>query len=126
MNHRSVIKSLVSIALLQTIITGGVAAQSSSNTEQQKSDLSRVRHAYETVDGLKIFYREAGDPAKPTIVLLHGFPSSSHMYRNLMRDLSDVYHLVAPDYPGFGESSFPSRDRYKYTFDNIAHDGQIP
>lgn len=87
---------------------------------QAKVDLTQVRHAYETVDGLKIFYREAGDPAKPTIVLLHGFPTSSHMYRNLMRDLSDAYHLVAPDYPGFGESSFPSPDEYEYTFDNIA------
>lgn len=93
----------------------------SINTEHQATDFTQVRHAYETVEGLKIFYREAGDPAKPTIVLLHGFPSSSHMYRNLIRDLSDAYHLVAPDYPGFGESSFPSPEEYAYTFDNIAH-----
>ena len=83
-------------------------------------DSSEIRYGYETVDGLKIFFREAGDPSKPTIVLLHGFPASSHMYRNLMRDLADAYHLVAPDYPGFGESSFPSIDEYEYTFDNIA------
>ena len=96
------------------------ATPQSINNEQQATDLAQVRHAYETVEGLKIFYREAGDPSKPTIVLLHGFPSSSHMYRNLIRDLSDAYHLVAPDYPGFGESSFPSPEGYEYTFDNIA------
>ena len=59
------------------------------------------------VDGLDIFYREAGDPKKPTILLLHGFPSSSHMFRNLIPLLADKYHIVAPDYPGFGRSSQP-------------------
>lgn len=83
-------------------------------------DNSAVRHGYEQIDGQRIFFREAGDPKKPAIVLLHGFPSSSHMYRNLIRDLSDSYYLVAPDYPGFGESSFPSPEEYEYTFDNIA------
>jgi pimeloyl-ACP methyl ester carboxylesterase len=72
------------------------------------------------VDGLDIFYREAGDPSKPTILLLHGFPSSSHMYRDLIDDLSSSYHLVAPDYPGFGESSHPSTTEYNYTFDQLA------
>lgn len=79
-----------------------------------------VRYGYENVGGQTIFYREAGDPHKPKIVLLHGFPSSSHMFRNLIRELSEDYHLIAPDYPGFGESSFPSPDEYEYTFDNIA------
>ncbi|MDX2280724.1 MAG: alpha/beta hydrolase [Saprospiraceae bacterium] len=72
------------------------------------------------VDGLDIFYREAGDPSKPTILLLHGFPSSSHMYRDLIDDLSANYHLVAPDYPGFGQSSMPGTEAYDYTFDNLA------
>lgn len=78
-------------------------------------------YGYETVDGVKIFFREAGNPDQPTLVLLHGFPSSSHQYRNLIEDLSDDYHLIAPDYPGFGASDFPSRDEYTYTFDNIAN-----
>jgi pimeloyl-ACP methyl ester carboxylesterase len=72
------------------------------------------------VDGLDIFYREAGDKNKPTILLLHGFPSSSHMYRDLVNDLSTDYHLIAPDYPGFGQSSSPSPSVYNYSFDNLA------
>ena len=72
------------------------------------------------VDGLDIFYREAGDKNKPTILLLHGFPSSSHMYRDLINDLSADYYLIAPDYPGFGQSSSPSPTAYNYSFDNLA------
>jgi pimeloyl-ACP methyl ester carboxylesterase len=72
------------------------------------------------VDGLDIFYREAGDKNKPTILLLHGFPSSSHMYRDLINGLSADYHLIAPDYPGFGQSSSPSPSGYNYSFDNLA------
>jgi pimeloyl-ACP methyl ester carboxylesterase len=72
------------------------------------------------VDGLDIFYREAGDKNKPTILLLHGFPSSSHMFRDLIKDLSPYYHLIAPDYPGFGQSSAPAPSEYNYTFDNLA------
>ncbi len=72
------------------------------------------------VDGVNIFYREAGDKNKPTILLLHGFPSSSHMYRNLINDLSNDFHLIAPDYPGFGQSSSPSPSDYTYSFDNFS------
>lgn len=73
-----------------------------------------------TVDGQTIFYREAGDKEKPTILLLHGFPTSSHMFRNVMPALADKFHLVAPDYPGFGYSSMPPVDRFEYTFDHLA------
>lgn len=79
-----------------------------------------VKYKYEEVDGLNIFYREAGNPENPTIVLLHGFPASSHMYREILASLSDSYHLIAPDYPGFGNSSFPSVGEFTYTFDNLA------
>ena len=72
------------------------------------------------VDGLKIFYREAGDPNKPTVLLLHGFPTSSQMYRNLIPKLADNYHVIAPDYPGFGESSAPDRATFTYTFENLS------
>lgn len=119
MNRQTIFRTITSLILIGTIMTSTATAQPPT-THQQESDFKTVRNGFETVDGLKIFYREAGDPAKPTIVLLHGFPTSSHMYRNLMRDLGDAYHLVAPDYPGFGESSFPSPDKYEYTFDNIA------
>jgi pimeloyl-ACP methyl ester carboxylesterase len=74
-----------------------------------------------TVDGQTIFYREAGDKDKtPTILLLHGFPTSSHMFRNVIPALADKFHLVAPDYPGFGYSSMPAVDRFEYTFDHLA------
>ena len=73
-----------------------------------------------TVEGLKIFYREAGRPDAPTILLLHGFPSSSHMFRDLIPMLADRYHLVAPDLPGFGFSEAPDRSRFPYTFANLA------
>ncbi len=79
-----------------------------------------VRYGTETINGLDIFYREAGDPARPAVVLLHGFPASSYMYREVLRGLADEYHLVAPDYPGFGNSSAPSAGEFTYTFDNIA------
>jgi pimeloyl-ACP methyl ester carboxylesterase len=72
------------------------------------------------VDGQKIFYRESGSTSLPTILLLHGFPTSSHMYRNLIPALSDRYHLIAPDLPGFGFSDAPSRKQYRYTFEHLA------
>ena len=72
------------------------------------------------VDGLGIFYREAGPANAPTILLLHGFPTSSHMFRNLISDLSDSYHLIAPDYPGFGNSEQPAMDKFEYSFDNYS------
>lgn len=77
-------------------------------------------YKYATLSGRKIFYREAGSKDAPTIVLLHGFPSSSHMFRDLIPQLSDRFHLVAPDLPGFGLSDMPERSRFNYTFDNIA------
>jgi pimeloyl-ACP methyl ester carboxylesterase len=79
-----------------------------------------VSYRYAQVQGLKIFYREAGNPAAPTILLLHGFPTSSHMYRELIPLLADRYHIVAPDLPGFGFSDVPDRAQYQYTFDNLA------
>jgi len=72
------------------------------------------------IDGLNLFYREAGNPARPTIVLLHGFPSSSHMYRNLIPKLAVKYHVIAPDYPGFGYSDQPTVVQFAYTFDHLA------
>src|SRR5882672_5049940 len=79
-----------------------------------------IRYRSVPVDGLSIFFREAGDPRKPTLLLLHGFPTSSHMFRNLLPLLADSYHLVAPDLPGFGFSDAPDRARFNYTFDHLA------
>lgn len=82
---------------------------------------SDVKYKTVTVEGQEIFYREAGNPNAPTILLLHGFPTSSHMFRELIPELSEKFHLVAPDYPGFGQSSMPAVDKFDYTFDNLAN-----
>lgn len=79
-----------------------------------------ARYQTADVDGLSVFYREAGDRARPTILLLHGFPSSSHMFRDLIPELADHYHVIAPDLPGFGQTEQPARDQFAYTFANIA------
>ena len=73
------------------------------------------------VDGINIFFRQAGNLKKPTILLLHGFPSSSHMFRNLIKELADEYNIIAPDYPGFGNSDQPPIDEFENTFDNLAN-----
>ena len=80
----------------------------------------QVKHRTIRVEGLDIFYREAGDPNAPSLLLLHGFPTSSHMFRELIPRLADRYHLVAPDYPGFGYSSAPNANDFEYTFDHLA------
>src|SRR3954451_15207497 len=72
------------------------------------------------VGDIKVFYREAGDPKKPALLLLHGFPTSSHMFRNLIPLLADRYHVIAPDFPGFGFSDAPDRAQFEYTFENLA------
>jgi pimeloyl-ACP methyl ester carboxylesterase len=79
-----------------------------------------VRFNTVDVDGLKVFYREAGDKTRPTLLLLHGFPSASHMFRDLIPQLSDRYRVVAPDLPGFGMTEQPARDKFTYSFENIA------
>lgn len=82
--------------------------------------MSQVKHSITKVNGIDIFYREAGKKGNPVLVLLHGYPTSSHMYRNLLRDLSDKYHLIAPDYPGFGRSEQPSIANFDYSFANFS------
>jgi pimeloyl-ACP methyl ester carboxylesterase len=79
-----------------------------------------VAHRTIQVDGLSVFYREAGHPAAPTILLLHGFPSSSHMFRKLIPLLADHYHVIAPDLPGFGYTEVPLVRQYHYSFENLA------
>ncbi|HTV75253.1 MAG TPA: alpha/beta hydrolase, partial [Candidatus Acidoferrales bacterium] len=83
--------------------------------------MSRTTYETADVDGVKIFYRSAGSPESEAILLLHGFPTSGHMFRNLIPLLSERYYVVAPDLPGFGQSDMPARDRFAYTFDNIAN-----
>src|SRR5215475_3428761 len=79
-----------------------------------------ITYHHTNVRGRKLFYREAGSNHLPTIVLLHGFPSSSHMFRDLIPQLSDRFRVIAPDYVGFGYSDAPSAQEFEYTFDNLA------
>lgn len=79
-----------------------------------------VQFKTETIDGVTIAYREAGDPNRPTILLLHGFPTSSHMFRELIPSLAAEYHVIAPDYPGFGASEMPAAEDFDYSFAHIA------
>jgi pimeloyl-ACP methyl ester carboxylesterase len=109
-------------SLLRALVAGlcvAVPFAAYARTESQSSTES-VRYKKVTVDGLSIFYREAGSPSKPTLLLLHGFPTSSQMFRDLMPKLAKQFHLVAPDYPGFGNSSAPPVDKFDYSFDNLA------
>jgi pimeloyl-ACP methyl ester carboxylesterase len=84
------------------------------------SEESTIRNQTVKIDGTNLFYREAGNPGSPSILLLHGFPTSSHMFRNLIPKLTGEYHVVAPDLPGFGFSDSPPRSKFKYTFENLA------
>ncbi len=98
------------------LMLGVTVAHSAAKAE----DISSVAYRTVTIEDVEIFYREAGNPDRPTLLLLHGFPTSSHMFRDLIPALADQYHLVAPDYPGYGFSSMPSVEEFDYSFDNIA------
>jgi pimeloyl-ACP methyl ester carboxylesterase len=86
----------------------------------ERTTLPQVRYKTVKVDDLDIFYREAGPADAPAVLLLHGFPTSSQMFRNLIPQLAAKYRVVAPDYPGYGHSSMPPHDQFAYTFDNLA------
>src|SRR4051812_33369841 len=97
------------------MLSGDVLAQTKGSAMTQHTAYRTVK-----VDGVSIFYREAGPKAAPTILLLHGLPSSPRMFEPLFARLSDHYHLVAPDYPGFGHSDWPDPKKFAYTFDHYA------
>jgi pimeloyl-ACP methyl ester carboxylesterase len=108
---------IVALSLGLAVSPGFLSAQMK---DSPMAGPSRVTYQTAQVDGVALFYREAGPKNAPTVVLLHGFPSSSHMFRELIPRLSDKYHVVAPDYPGFGYSDAPPPDQYAYTFDHLA------
>jgi pimeloyl-ACP methyl ester carboxylesterase len=115
---KSIIRTLASITVLAVVLatTFGMGAQRKEKAMEQP-----VFYRTVNVDGLSIFYREAGPKDASTILLLHGLPSSSRMFQPLLTRLSDKYHLVAPDYPGYGHSDWPDPTEFDYTFDHIAH-----
>ena len=96
------------------------ASPSTVTTVPSRPDAKASYYRTVAIDDLKIFYREAGSTDTPTVLLLHGFPTSSHMFRDLIPRLATDYHVVAPDYPGFGNSSMPLVDEFEYTFDRLA------
>ncbi len=103
--------SMLALVVLVSGMVIGLHAQAASTD---------INYKTVEVNGLDIFYREAGDKNAPTLLLLHGFSTSSHMFRNLLAELADSYYMLAPDFPGFGNSSQPSMDDFDYTFDNLA------
>ncbi|WP_179353067.1 alpha/beta fold hydrolase [Winogradskyella vidalii] len=101
-------------------VTSEIDRVSKTTTSKVTSEESALKYKILEVNGINIAYREAGNVNNPTIVLLHGFPASSFQYRKVLAQLSDEFHLIAPDYPGFGNSDFPDVETFTYTFDNIA------
>lgn len=111
--------SAIRMALI-TLLTLTLFSYKSTEMEKQKTKHTAVTYNTVKINDIDVFYREAGDKIKPTILLLHGYPTSSHMFRNLITDLSVQYHVLAPDYPGFGRSDQPKIKDFDYTFDHMA------
>jgi pimeloyl-ACP methyl ester carboxylesterase len=110
---------LASVALPLSVLPPDVAFAEEPGSATASAAV-QIHYKTATIGGVKIAYREAGRADAPAIVLLHGFPTSSHQYRNLIPALADKYRVIAPDYPGFGQSAAPERSQFKYTFDSFA------
>ncbi|WP_298928170.1 alpha/beta fold hydrolase [uncultured Ramlibacter sp.] len=120
---RNTLQALLCALTLACSLAAPVAKAAPALDKVAPNVASTAAVSYRTVkvDGLNIFYREAGPKNAPTILLLHGFPTSSQMFRNLIPLLADRYHVVAPDYPGYGQSDMPPMDKFQYSFDNLAN-----
>jgi len=117
------VSSLLKLSCAAALLCGlpsYAAGVSASPEAANVASTAAVSYRSVKVDGLNVFYREAGPADAPTILLLHGFPTSSQMFRNLIPQLADRYHLVAPDYPGYGQSDMPAMDKFTYSFDNLS------
>lgn len=112
--------SMLFVAIVAFAFATPIEPAAAAAAPTVRSDARKVAHRTVKIDGLDIFYREAGPRDAPTVLLLHGFPTSSHMFRNLIPALADTFHVVAPDYPGFGNSAMPAVGEFDYTFDNLA------
>lgn len=114
------IKSAVIILMASLLSNLNVMAQSNTSSKKVANQSAQIHYRQVKANGLNIFYREAGPAGAPTLLLLHGYPTSSHMFRNLMPILMQKYHVIAPDLPGFGYSDAPDPTKFEYTFDNMA------
>lgn len=115
-----IFQTLLAAGLLASTLAVPVTTLALTADPIEITEPSQVQFRSETIDGVKIAYREAGDPDNPTVLLLHGFPTSSHMFRNLIPDLAERFHVLAPDYPGFGASGMLPAAEFEYSFANIA------
>jgi pimeloyl-ACP methyl ester carboxylesterase len=124
-NLKSMLSKVVANALIASVAVGAFTVSTPAYAQQTQIEAQQaslaVFHRTMTIDGIEIAYREAGDPSKPTVLLLHGFPTSSQMFRNLIPELAARYHVLAPDYPGYGASEMPGRDEFEYSFANFAN-----
>ena len=116
--HASIL--LAAVALPLTALTPYTAVAKEPASAASATTSFQVHYKTAAIDGVDVSYREAGREDAPALILLHGFPTSSHMYRNLIPSLADKYRVIAPDYPGFGQSGAPVRPGFKYTFDTYA------
>ena len=121
------LRSMLRATALSALLVGAGLTQNAlwqpanaANLAATVDSAQQVQFRTMEIDGVEIAYREAGDPDRPTILLLHGFPTSSHMFRNLIPDLAERYHVLAPDYPGYGASAMPAAADFEYSFANIA------
>ena len=112
--------ALAALALASLSPATGTAQAVAPNGGDAATATHQTHYRTKKIGGVDLFYREAGPPNAPVIVLLHGFPSSSHMFRTLIPKLADRYRVIAPDYPGFGHSGMPARDRFRYSFETFA------
>jgi pimeloyl-ACP methyl ester carboxylesterase len=112
------------VALVVTLLSSAAPLEAARAGEAEcasnQTSIPVVHYRTTKIDGVDVFYREAGPAGAPTVLLLHGFPTSSHMFRNLIPALADRYHVIAPDYPGFGESGAPDHKTFAYTFGHYA------
>lgn len=120
MKNRSSLRHALLAAAALASLSPAASMASPADAGVAAAPSAVVAHRTIAIDGVDIFYREAGDPARPTVLLLHGFPTSSSMFRNLIPALAAKYHVLAPDYPGYGGSAQPGREAFSYTFSNYA------